>query len=129
MPSKLSPTTVLLALALSLSACSSDPQAGDDCDKEDTLTCSSTTEALFCESGAFRAIPCRGTAGCTESSTQGTCDVSRARAGDACPKSIAGKAQCDVSNANQGLLCTNGVWTAEACKGCAVQAGNVVCQP
>jgi hypothetical protein len=122
------PVIAAALLALSLAACgNSEPKAGESCETEDTANCSSSTEALFCESSVYRAVPCRGPDGCFESTTQARCDISRARAGDPCPKSVAGKAQCDANNANQGLVCTNGVWTAEACRNCAVQGGDVVC--
>jgi hypothetical protein len=36
--------------------------------------------------------------------------------------------ECDASNANQRLRCVTGTFKAEACKGCALQGSNVVCQ-
>ena len=111
-----------------LSACSS-PQVNDPCEPENSLVCDSSTVALFCEGGRLRAVECRGPGGCLEGSDRVSCDLTRARAGDACPKGAENTAQCDVGDANRALKCVAGTWTAQACTACAVQGGNVVCQP
>jgi hypothetical protein len=118
----------VLALAVLATACGK-MEAGDDCNQEGAGTCSTNNTALFCESGTLVAVPCRGATGCTESSSRLVCDVTRAQAGDRCLSDVEGQGQCDVSNNNRALLCKSGVWTAQACNACAVQAGNVVCAP
>lgn len=112
-----------------LAGCGSGNKAGDSCSTENSGSCSSSTEALFCNDGKFRAVPCSGTAGCTEGDKQFVCDFSRAKPGEACPKSVEDAAQCDVNNANQALKCTSGTWQAQACKSCAVQSSTIVCAP
>jgi hypothetical protein len=115
-------------LLLALAACGK-PQVGDSCEAN-TGACESTTEALFCESSKLRSIDCNGPLGCSESTSgQVACDFSRARAGDSCPAANENTAQCYNGSPDQGLLCKGGVWTAQACKGCAVQNNQVVCQP
>lgn len=115
-----------LATLLALTACGT-PEAGDLCRPEHSFRCSSTTEALVCERGTLRAVPCRGPDGCVESKESLVCDVTRARADDACPRSYELQAQCDASNTNRALICRSGTWTAEACNACAFRDGTVAC--
>ena len=117
-----------IAALLALTACGS-PQAGDRCSPENSFRCSSSTEAeaLVCERGTLRAVTCRGQDACTEGEEGAVCDVRRARADDACPRSYELRAQCDVSNVNRALICRSGTWTAEACTACTIQGGNVAC--
>jgi hypothetical protein len=115
-----------LLMSLALSACGS-ASAGDSCSPENSATCSSNTEALWCEQGKFRAVPCSGANGCSETNGQLACDFSRAKAGDACPANTEGKAQCATGFADQALKCTSGTWTALTCKSCSVQNGQVTC--
>jgi len=118
----------ILAVALSLVACSS-PEAGDTCSPDGSGTCSSNTEALFCESGTLRAIPCSGATGCIDDNDRVACDFSRALAGQACPRAVENQGQCATGQPDNALVCTSGTWTTRTCKGCALQGGNVVCQP
>ncbi|HEX5744818.1 MAG TPA: hypothetical protein VFZ09_01165 [Archangium sp.] len=121
---------IALAALLSLAtACTADPEAGDKCTPEGGITCDTTTSALFCEGGVFRAVPCRGGAGCVAGQDRGVCDLTKAQAGDACPASAANSGQCDAANPNQLLKCTGGTWTAQACKSCSTQAGGIYCVP
>jgi hypothetical protein len=117
---------LLLSVLALVTACGS-PEVGDSCSPENSGTCSDSTTALFCESGTLKAYDCRGPGGCVSNNDRVTCDVTRARAGDLCPKSVEGQGQCNSANANQALLCTGGRWTAQACNACAVQGGQVVC--
>ncbi|MFL5343526.1 MAG: hypothetical protein ACJ8AT_01975 [Hyalangium sp.] len=112
-----------------LAGCGSTDQAGDSCSTENSGSCTSSTEALFCNDGKFRAVPCSGPSGCTQGDKQFVCDFSRAKPGEACPKSVEGSAQCDVNNADQDLKCVSGTWQAQTCKACTVQSGNIVCSP
>jgi hypothetical protein len=114
---------------LALAGCGTSNSAGDSCSEENSGSCSSSTEALFCNDGTFRAVPCSGPSGCTQGDKQFVCDFSRAKPGEACPKSVENSAQCDVNNANQALKCSSGTWQAQACKSCAVQSGTIVCAP
>jgi hypothetical protein len=111
-----------------LTACTS-YEAGDSCEGETSALCDSKTQALFCDNGSLRAVECRGPAGCVEGDDSVVCDFTNARAGDACPNDVANQAQCNAGNANEALRCTSNVWTVVACKACAVQGGQVVCQP
>ncbi len=115
-----------LLMSLALTACGK-VGAGDDCSPDNSATCSSTAEALWCENGKLRAIPCSGPSGCTETTGRLTCDFSRAQAGDACPASSENKSQCAVGNPDEALRCTAGTWTAYACTGCAVQNEQLTC--
>lgn len=108
-------------------ACSADPQAGDECEQENSGGCESDSVALFCEDGRLRAIPCSGAGGCTENSSQFVCDFSKAKAGEACRKANEDQVQCDVSNANQLLRCVSGIWKAETCKECSTEGNQLVC--
>lgn len=117
---------VIVAL-LALTACGT-PAVDDLCSPENSLRCGDTTEALVCERGRLRAVPCRGPDGCVESGESAVCDVTRARADDACPRAYELRGQCDASNTNRALICRSGKWTAEACTACAIQNGNVVCR-
>lgn len=116
-----------LAAFLTLSACAS-PEEGDDCSPNGSGTCTSGTQALFCESGTFRAIPCSGPTGCIEDDDRVACDFSRATAGEACPRANEAQAQCATGQPDNALICTDGTWVTRDCKGCAIQGGNVVCQ-
>jgi hypothetical protein len=119
---------ILVCLVLAPLAGCLQPAVGDTCSPEGSAACASLSEALYCESGAFEAVPCRGAAGCINDSGRIICDLSRAHAGDACPRSSENLAQCDVGNANQGLLCKDRVWRAEPCQACAIQGGQVICR-
>jgi len=119
----------VLAFAVLATACSATPEAGDDCSPEGAIACESTSQALFCQGGKLVAVPCRGAAGCITNNERGTCDLTRALAGDACPSAVANQGQCDANNANRLLRCTSGTWTAEVCNGCAVQGSSIYCQP
>ena len=119
---------VTLLVSLSLTACGK-VEAGDDCAPDNSATCSSTSEALWCENGKLRAIPCSGPSGCTETNGGLTCDFSRAQAGDACPATSENKGQCAVGNPDEALRCTSGTWTAVTCQGCSVQNGQITCIP
>jgi hypothetical protein len=121
---------VLASLALLLGGCGSDPKAGDSCSGENTGTCASTTEALFCESGKLRSIPCRGQKGCNQDNDANrlTCDLTGAQAGDACPLSSEGQALCDAKNGDKALQCRSGGFVSVACTSCRVQSGQVLCQ-
>ncbi len=118
-----------LVLLLAVAACTATPEAGEECDQEGAGVCETSALWLQCDGGKYRAIPCRGPAGCTEGSSQLVCDTSKARAGDACPSSQQNLGQCDASNANSALVCRAGTWAAAACKACAVQGDAIVCQP
>jgi hypothetical protein len=115
-----------LGLSLCLSACGN-VEAGESCSPDNTATCSSSTEALWCEGGKLRTIPCSGPAGCGRSSGNITCDFSRAQAGDACPGVAEAKVQCAVASPDEALRCSGGTWTTLTCKGCTVQDGTIVC--
>ena len=117
----------LAVLALfTLTACGS-LKEGDTCGTENAGACEDSTTSLLCEGGTLHAYKCRGSGGCVSNSSSAVCDFSGSVAGEACPKINESKALCDSHGANSALLCTNGVWTAQACNGCAVQNGNVVC--
>jgi len=118
---------VVVALAL-LAGCGTTPEAGETCSTENEAACDGAQAAFFCNSGTWRAVSCRGPGGCNEGTSQVVCDLSRAQPGDGCPKSAEGQAQCNAANVDSGLKCTMGVWQAQTCKACAVQAGQVVCQ-
>lgn len=118
---------VPLALALSLIGCAK-AEAGDPCDAGQGQ-CESSSSALLCDNGKLRLFQCRGSAACVDTTTKDVCDFGSFLAGDACPAEVEGKAQCDTANANQALKCTSGTMQAQACKACALQSGNIVCQP
>lgn len=117
---------VLGALACALIACGR-VEPGDSCATDGTGVCDSGEVALWCEGGKLRSIPCRGPGGCISDNQRLQCDVQRAVAGDACPKSLDAQAQCSASNPNKGLVCTNGIWQERDCNGCLVQDGAVKC--
>ena len=105
------------------------PAVGDACSPENALRCASSTEALACEGGKLRAVTCRGPSGCVEGTATVVCDANRALVGDPCRKAQEGTGQCHAANANEALACRSGVWTAQACRSCAVQGDAITCLP
>jgi hypothetical protein len=110
---------------LVVAACGTDPAPGEAC--TGGIACMSATTALFCEGGTFKAIECRGPAGCIAGDTTAACDVTRSRAGEACPKQSEGAGMCDAGNANQLIKCEAGTWKSSACNGCFTQGTQVMC--
>jgi hypothetical protein len=120
----------MLPLALCLAVIACKPAAGDDCDDANTGTCESDTEALFCDGGKYKLIHCRGANGCIETKDKEfICEQGNFRAGDPCLSSQENMGMCDASNANQRVVCRGGTVQADTCKGCAIQSGQIVCQP
>jgi hypothetical protein len=118
-----------LLLATLLTACS-EPKAGDLCETISDSLCSTSSEALLCDSGSLTAIPCRGPMGCSKTTSgELLCDFSGAHIGDACPFSAETQAQCDVGDGNRALQCRATLWRAIDCRNCAEQNSQLICVP
>ena len=119
-------TRLALIALCCLTACGAFKE-GAACTTEDSGGCEDSSTALLCEGGSLHAYKCRGMGGCSSSDGTAVCDFSASVVGEACPKRYDSKALCDSHDANGLLLCTDGLWTAHACKACSVQGGNVIC--
>lgn len=116
----------LLVGSLLLSACG--VKAGDSCEGGG-YTCSSEAEALECRDEKWRALPCRGPAGCVEAGNTVTCDLTRNMAGDACAASAEGRGQC-TADGKAVLECRMGTLVqVKTCGTCTMDTARVICQP
>jgi len=111
---------------LFLSGCGG-PDAGDSCNVSGYV-CSSETEALECRQGQWRAFPCRGALGCSESSSTIRCDTSANVAGDNCALSAEGRNLCRADGLAR-LECRMGVLVETAtCRSCTASGSGIDCQ-
>jgi len=126
--------TLCLSCAGMLGACTGDsggsadagpPKAGDSCATENTGICDGDRAELICQNGTRASVPCKGTRGCSESSTLIVCDESGNVAGDACEAQDNGTSICSADGSKQ-LFCTNGTRTATDCAGGCTTSGAVV---
>jgi hypothetical protein len=115
----------LLILVVTLSAgCS--PKVGGRCSGS-TAICTDKASALFCVDGTFTAVTCRGDKGCTQSSTEVSCDESVALEQDGCnaPDAIA----CTPDH-KEALRCTHKHFivdeTCKGPKGCALDSSQKI---
>lgn len=124
---KVAPLLALLVLAL---ACEGKAAPGRRCTNEGRYVCGDATTALFCESGTYRAVPCRGARGCTGGDVAPMCDDRAANEGDACMSPSAEGRACSTDHA-RALVCRAARWQPwRACKGpraCAVVDERVEC--
>jgi hypothetical protein len=123
------PVLALLPLVASLFLAGCAPSAGDDCEGGGYI-CDSETQALECRQGQWRALPCRGSLGCSEVGGRVRCDVSANGAGDACGASAEGRAQCSADG--KALLeCRMGILVETmTCASCGVSSeSQVTCTP
>jgi hypothetical protein len=122
-------TPVLFSLLLGsllLSACGA--KAGDSCSGSGYL-CSSDKEALECRDKVWRALPCKGESGCTESGDTIQCDMRGNDDGDACAASAEGSGMC-TANGRAVLECRMGVLVqVKLCSVCTMDSNRVTCQP
>ena len=109
-----------------LSACGARP--GDAC-KGELYMCSSEKEALECRSSKWRALPCRGSEGCSEVSGQVVCDMRTNSDGDACASGAEGRGLCTADG--KGVLeCRMGkLVLVKTCSACTTHSATVTCQP
>jgi hypothetical protein len=115
----------LLFGSLLLSACG--VQAGDSC-KRSAYTCSSEKEALECRDGVWRALPCRGAAGCSQSGDSINCDMNGNVEGDTCAASAEGRGLC-TADGLAVLECRMGhLVQVKTCRMCTMDSARVTCQ-
>jgi hypothetical protein len=119
----------LFAIALLALGCRSKPAAGDKCTKEGRYVCADLQSALYCKSGVFVAVPCKGAKGCSGDKNP-RCDYELAAEGDACMSASSENYACSVDN-KSGLVCKDGKFVLwRACKGpqgCVVRADRIEC--
>lgn len=116
----------LLLGSLLLPACGA--KAGDAC-KGAVYTCASEKEALECSSSVWRALPCRGPGGCSESGQNVICDLVGNVNGDACASSAEGKGLC-TADGRAVLECRQGTLVqTRTCGTCTQGSTQVTCQP
>lgn len=116
----------LMIGSLLLSACG--VKAGDSC-SGGGYTCASEKEALECRNEVWRALPCRGASGCTESGGSIRCDMTGNRAEDACAASAEGRGLC-TADGKAVLECRMGVLVqVKTCGTCVMDDTRVTCQP
>jgi hypothetical protein len=120
----------LATWVVAVTGCPSRPKPGAACRVPNALVCASSVEADVCTSGAWRAVPCRGPAGCSPgagASRADRCDDTIAESGDACPDVPAIDYACTGSRAD-ALACTNGhfdLWRhCRGERGCAIDASH-----
>ncbi len=112
--------------SLVLSACG--VKAGDKCQGHD-YTCSSDAESLECRDKVWRALPCRGPAGCTERNQTVHCDLTGNVEGDACAASAEGRGLC-TADGKAVLECRMGqLVQIRTCGTCTMDSTRVNCQP
>lgn len=112
--------------ALLLSGCGA--QVGDAC-KGEVFTCASEKEAMECRGSVWRALPCRGKSGCSETSGQVTCDMRGNTEGDACASGSEGRGLCTADGLGV-LECRMGkLVLVKACSTCTTDSATVTCQP
>jgi hypothetical protein len=119
---------LLLPLLASFLLPACGPTAGDDCKGRGYL-CSSEEEALECRNGVWRALPCKGSLGCSELNDSVRCDMSGNVGDDACALSAEGRGLC-ASDGRTLLECRMGVLVeVRQCSACTMSNTQVVCQP
>jgi hypothetical protein len=94
------------------------PTAGAPCATTSTV-CGTSSHALECVRGTWRAVQCRGPGGCHTDATYGLlCDLlGQVEPGDGCFSSQEGTSMCSF-NDTAVLNCQAGVWvSATACNG------------
>lgn len=84
---------------------------GGTCSTENAARCDPTAPRLLqCTNGIFTLFAdCKGSRGCTTTSTGADCDTSGNTLGDHCAPTSEGKARCDPVTRANILKCTNGV--------------------
>lgn len=119
---------VLLSLAGSLLVSACGPAAGDEC-RGGGYLCSGPKEALECREGRWRALPCRGAQGCSQSQGSIRCDMSANMEEDACALSAEGRGLCTADG--KGVLeCRQGALVkTRTCASCTMSGNTVACQP
>lgn len=123
-------SSVLFSLmigSLLLSACG--VKAGDPC-RGGGYTCASEKEALECRDKEWRALQCRGAAGCSEATDDTIrCDMNGNIPGDACAASAEGRGLC-TADGKAVLECRMGVLVlVKTCSACVSDDTRVTCQP
>jgi hypothetical protein len=106
---------------------------GDGCNKESAKACSTDgKQILSCKSGKMSSLlACRGDAACVAEGSKLNCDMSVARVGDVCDKTMDGKNACDEKRLSI-LVCRNGQFAFdEKCRAntaCAAEGGSISCK-
>ena len=112
--------------SLLLSACG--VKSGDTCEGGGYI-CSSEKEALECRDKVWRALPCRGPSGCSESGDSIRCDMTGNADGDACAASAEGRGLC-TADGKAVLECRMGkLVQVKQCGVCTMTDTRVTCQP
>ncbi|PTL77295.1 hypothetical protein [Vitiosangium sp. GDMCC 1.1324] len=116
----------LLLGSLLLSGCGT--QAGDSCSGSGYL-CASEKEALECRDKVWRALPCKGPAGCSVSAQSINCDMTGNVDGDACAASAEGRGLC-TADRKAVLECRMGTLVqVKTCSACTMSGDLVTCNP
>ena len=119
--------TFFVVAAFGLVACGT-PKSGDKCDSTGFL-CQDKTTALECKVGAWVALPCKGTNGCTRLGDIVKCDMTGDDEGDACASTAENKGLCTKDGLGT-LECRDGkLVKSNICRSCTVTGETVVCQP
>lgn len=103
------------------------PNVGDSCESSGYV-CHDEKEAMECRQGVWRALPCRGGLGCTESNGTVRCDTSANLAGDNCALSAEGRGLCRADGLAV-LECRMGVLVeTQSCTSCSQDGSQIVCK-
>ncbi len=120
-----------MALAVGGTSCRAKPAAGGKCEPGAAVVCRGSDRALFCQSGAWAEVPCKGPTGCARHGGSSDCDDTTAAEGDPCPRDPPVDYAC-TADRSEALVCEEGRFAPwRRCRGpdaCRVEGGrNVHC--
>lgn len=101
------------AMSLLLVATGCSPKPGKSCNENDHSVCMDPGTALECKGGTWQAIGCLGAKGCKADESHAVCDVTVAKAGDACREKDEKRYSCSTDKKSQ-LRCKGGKWVTVA---------------
>lgn len=114
---------------VALIGCGGGKKVGEACTATDAIACESAANVLACVGGKWASIPCGGPTGCTDTSTGTFCDLTAAKAGQACPPWAENNTLCQAAPSAL-LTCGTGTWqTTKTCSSCSSATGAAVCVP
>lgn len=119
--------SVLVLLAAVAVGCGP-PGVGDKCSATG-FACADNLTALECYGGVWRAVPCRGPAGCSRTGETVKCDVSGNQSGDACATTMVRTGIC-ATDLKSSLICDPtdlAFKVASTCRTCTVEDMKVKC--
>ena len=91
--------------------------------------CDGPSTVLECRDGAWFALPCSGTKGCSSVAGGVSCDITSNAVGDACPTAMEGTGFCRGSPPSIFACQDLQLVKVADCSSCIVGTGSIVCNP